>query len=58
MKTKINLKYQCSICWSKKELEYDDYMTAKNNAVYCDDCITKRMYCITPKSDELIATLD
>ena len=55
---KIVLEYKCFVCWYHKMVTYKDYMIAKMNKVYCDDCITRQMKCITPASEELIATLD
>lgn len=55
---KIELEYKCPLCWSRKTVQYQDYKIAKINKVYCDDCITRQMNCITEDSDELISTLD
>jgi len=55
---KIELEYKCSVCWSRKIMQYTDYMMARVNKVYCDECITRKMFCVTPASDELIATLN
>jgi len=58
VKNEVELMYRCRVCWAQKAMVYDNYQIAKMNKVYCDECITKKMDCVTRAYDELIATLD